>query len=481
MSNLTDEQQLIVDHISNNDGLTMVSAIAGSGKTTLLTSIAETLNPSNGIYMAYNKSVAVESQGKFPDSITCLTTHSLAYRAVKEAGYKLDLEANITYRILPGHIPYEIRCSIIDAINHFCLSEYLDFTEFCKAHTDLLPSQVELGESTINSMTEGKCKSSHSFYLKLYHLLLAHGDIEYDDFDLIMLDEAGDLNLVTLEIFKLLPSPKKVMVGDASQNIYGFNRTVNCFQLMHAEGTIFSMTQSFRVSNHIANGIEKFCKSYMDSSMSFKGVEVDQSTITSEAFIARTNSSLITKMIELNRIAVPYNLTRSPDTLFQIPKMLCFLKPKSYVSVPGYAYLQKDIDDYSTDPQLQRLYKSSLLYIGEMHKEDVALQSALKLIFAHGVPVILDCYNTAKKHATSRKKHKLTLGTSHSMKGLEFDSVTLANDMDTSISDIIDQFRSKTLTIDDLTEEQRSSLNLYYVAASRSRKELKNATYITQV
>ena len=50
----TTEQQRVIDHVSANEGLTLVSSVAGSGKTTLLVAIAEALKPTNGLYLAYN-------------------------------------------------------------------------------------------------------------------------------------------------------------------------------------------------------------------------------------------------------------------------------------------------------------------------------------------------------------------------------------------------------------------------------------------
>lgn len=93
--NPTPEQSVIINHVVNTDGLTMVSAVAGSGKTTLLVALTKALEPSNppkGLYLAYNKSVASEAATKFPSFISCMTTHSLAYSpTILGRGSKLRL------------------------------------------------------------------------------------------------------------------------------------------------------------------------------------------------------------------------------------------------------------------------------------------------------------------------------------------------------------------------------------------------------
>jgi len=73
-----------------------------------------------------------------------------------------------------------------------------------------------------------------------------------------MLDEAGDLNEVTLELFKLLPARIKVAVGDPNQNIYTFNHTINCFERLDGHGTTFKLSKSFRVPEHIDRTCRKF-------------------------------------------------------------------------------------------------------------------------------------------------------------------------------------------------------------------------------
>lgn len=75
---LTDEQQAVVDATLTNN-IVKVIARAGTGKTHTLVAIAEALKPERGIYMAYNKSIALEAKQKFPYYIDCRTVHSLAY------------------------------------------------------------------------------------------------------------------------------------------------------------------------------------------------------------------------------------------------------------------------------------------------------------------------------------------------------------------------------------------------------------------
>lgn len=480
---LTPEQSAIQNHVLANEGLTLVSSVAGSGKTSLLVSIAAALQPTTGLYLAYNRAISDEASTKFPHSVSCLTTHSLALRGLLANNYQMKLTDNLSYRNVPNVVSYEERCHIVDVLEHFFMSDFTSFTAFLKTKP-LNAKSAKVAHTLIENMANGLVECSHGFYLKLFHILLDRGDLQYPAFDIIMLDEAGDINPVTLAIFNLLPSSRKIMVGDPHQNIYSFNKTVNCFALMENQGTLFPMSQSFRVSSKIASKIQKFCQTYLHEDMEFRGIEVDESDIKSKAYIARTNATLISRMIQLNQAGISYNMTRKPSSLFKLPKTLCSLKHHGFITIPEYTYLQDDVNDYYESSALREQYNSVLGYIKSAHPDDVRLQSALSIIFKFGAREVIACSEIATKHYKDYKrngiKHNYTVGTGHSTKGLEFDSVELAHDMNEAIAPIIAAMDSGYLTPERLSIESRTELNLYYVACSRARKVLENANFLSE-
>lgn len=286
----------------------------------------------------------------------------------------------------------------------------------------------------------------------------------------------GDVNSVTLEIFKLLPATRKVMVGDIFQNIFNFNQTINGFAALKHTGTLLPMTQSFRVSDVIATKIEKFCQKYLDPNMHFKGIPITDKTINSRLYIARTNASLINKMMELNRLKIPYGLVRKAKQIFNLHLTLISLKRGGFVAAPELKYLQDDVDTFYKDKELQLEYKTHLNYIREIHSYDSGLVNTINSIYKYGQATIISTYEEARKHEKLNQSYML--GTSHAVKGLEADYVELADDMNLSILDITEALAADKLKLEDLTQEQISELNLYYVACSRARKELVNAQHL---
>lgn len=462
---LTSEQQAIVDYVkqpATEDRLVLVSSCAGSGKTTLLVSIANTIKHRRGLYICYNKSIALEAATKFPVSTACSTTHSLAYQAtVKPYGLRLG---NFSYRSIKERIRYENKCALVDDIREFCLSKYISYDEFAK-ETGIPKDSAKLANKYLSLMQSGSIECTHEFYLKYFHILLSTGDVVFDPFDFIMIDEAGDLNEVTLEIFKLLPSKLKIAVGDPHQNIYAFNHTVNCFELLEDEGKLFYMSTSFRVNKYIAARIEKFVQKTLDPRMAFKGVETDD-VITTQGFLSRTNAALIRKMIELNASNTPYGLVRKASEIFKLPLMLASMKYQGYVTDPNYKHLQTHFDEWFEDPSLQAKHKTPLIYISSLFSDDIQLTGAIRLIVSHGKKLIFDTYREASNHES--RNHSLILCTAHSAKGLEFDEVFIDNSLNQMVTTALNNGVVNRAYID--------AMNLYYVACSRARKSLLNAT-----
>jgi len=396
-----------------------------------------------------------------------MTTHSLAYSNTVRP-YKLSI-GFFSFRDIKEKIQYEDKAAIVDTLRDFCLSEHTSVSAYADT-VAISPKITKLVIKYMNDMQDGKIGCTHEFYLKLYHILLATGQIQHDNFDLLMLDEAGDLNPVTLEIFKLLPATKKIMVGDENQNIYSFNGTINGFEVMKDVGIHMHMTQSFRVADHIALRVEAFCQSHLDPGMKFRGVKYDDQSIESSAFISRTNSALISEMIDLNKAGTPYNLIRPAKQIFQLPLILLSLKPRGFISNPQYKHLQDDVNDYYSDRSIADSGRSLLSYILQCHPDDVNLKSAVNLILKHSPAAVLECYKTASSHENTH--HLMTLTTAHSSKGLEFDHVTIADDFNQQLAPLIDvkpEYRAP---------EDQELFRLYYVAVSRSKKSISNAVHL---
>ncbi len=288
----------------------------------------------------------------------------------------------------------------------------------------------------------------------------------------LVVHNCGDINNVTLEIFKALPAVLKIMVGDPFQNIYSFNHTVNGFKALKNIGVTKSLSTSFRCSEEVADRVESFCQRYLDKDFVFKGIKHNSNIIKTEAIISRTNSGMIEYMIKLANANISFNLTRSPQEIFSDVLTLMNLKDGCKITSQGLKFIQPDVDTYFKSKTLPVRHKTCLIYINHLHgTEERSIRTAFNMIVTYGASKIYDAYKFAKQCDKDHKDHTLTLTTAHSSKGLSYDKVTIANDFD--LDAIIE------MKIDEMSPSCVEELRLYYVAISRARIKLIGAKYLT--
>lgn len=473
----TEEQESIISRIKQED-LVLIDACAGAGKTTLLIEVFKELNPKNGLYLAYNKSVAIEAKTKFPKNVHCSTSHSFAFQnTIKSYGLSIG---TFFWKSIKERIPYEQKLVLLDTMKEWCLSKYDKFDDFREAKTKQGTNTDDrifnLTKEYFNKMVKGKIPITHDGYLKFYHMLLAHKKIKHKEFDLIAIDEIGDINEVTYAIFKLLPAKKKIGTGDRCQNIYTFNHTINIFDNVEDKETIMSMSQSFRCHIDIAKRIDAFGKRYVDPNKNFIGVEYDDLTPKTSAYISRNNAQLIDKMITFKMNNTKYNLLRPVDSIFELVLILLSVNNEDTKITKGdYKYLQQDINDYDYSMTLQSQFDSPLQYIKNIYGEDPGFKTAFALIREHGPMIIYDTYNDAKSHEKEKTKHSITLGTVFGTKGSEFDKVTIMEDLNRSMEKI---FSETGTNREEFSKEDKTTMLLYYTACSRAKKVLMNAYHL---
>ncbi len=303
----------------------------------------------------------------------------------------------------------------------------------------------------------------------------------------------GDANEVSLEIFKLLDSKLKVMVGDNIQNIFGFNDTVNGFETMKDFGETLSLSKSFRVSEEIAKQVELFGRKYADKNMIFKGIKHQKTEDNSFAYISRTNSALIGKMIDLDNAKKQYNLTRSADDMFKVMIGLLSIKESNQeITTPELKHIQKTVNDFYDEESIQREFKNSLFsYIMNEHSDDIGIKSACTVISIHKPIKIWETYYNAKNHAVGKQDHYYTLTTCHSSKGMEYDTVYIMDDFNDKLTKVLEEAEyfndkinkkldedKKLDIIETFTSEQNQEIMLYYVGISRAKYRLLNAKHL---
>ena len=477
---LTDEQQKVPDTLAHPDvNLVLSPACAGAGKTHTLIELTKQLNPSHGIYLAYNKAIAEEARLKFKDTVVeCLTVHSLAYKAtVRQYGLKVGWFG--PRDIVSEGYGYNDKKAIVAMIEDFLVSPDTDPVEFlCNNYKedDLIREAIY----HLDLMANGEISCNHNFYLKMYQSLIATEAIPAPETDLLLLDEAGDLNPVTLELFRLIKAKKKIAVGDSKQNIYGFNGTINGFKELANEGVTVPLTTSFRVAAPIAQRIEGFIRKHVDPSFDFKGREYSADYVKeSFAYISRNNSGMIEYMFHLMELNTGFNTTRKIGMILELPLILANLGNGKKIEDTKFKYIENLRAAWERNKYLQDRGTINK-YVLDSLQDDDEVQNAFRVVLKYGPKGLNDL--TKYVNECAKKKWNLTLTTAHSSKGLEFDSVTIAPDLVYSTEKAIDEIRmleeSNPYDAAELIIKLEEELLLTYVACSRAKVELLGATFL---
>lgn len=480
------KQQIDIIEAAKKDKALKIVAGAGAAKSTTLKMIGESQNVPC-LYLAYNKAMAVEANGKFPINVECRSTHSLAYKYEgRGIAHKLNRPegAYVNVAGTPTEISYYYKVQPIQVdedtyINSVYLSsiakdtvtkfEQSDRKNLCKKSIPW-DTEEEIGRrygaqyvGKVNSVVmkianklwkdrtnpESNVLSTHDTYLKLFEL----SDIKIEDYEIVFLDEAQDANNCTISILnKKFPKSKVFVVGDDFQQIYQFRGSVNALSRMR--GKQFILSKSFRFGKEIA----KIATEVLEGKFVLEGNEKVKSKV------GRNILSLNEKRTEIFR-------TNS-----------CLIERGIYLLEKGVSVFI----DYDTKDFLSKINSAQALFEGDVKKvkhvsiipfntfdemlneaeHDNDLKRVVNIVRNGDTDYYVNSLTSYKKPCT----YNVHLITAHRSKGLEFENVALAEDFP-SIYD-------KNGAYVGLHEFEQ---NLLYVALTRAKFKLQYNSTIDEI
>jgi len=471
---LTPEQHEAIELFQKPDTkILLIDSVAGSGKSHTLLETAKLPFIKSGTCIVYNKSVADENVIAFPKHFQSSTIHSLAYKHTVTA-FGLDV-GYFNPRDVKEKCRWEYKMAVAQGLRQFCLSRHLKVSDFCKEQK-IIPAVEDMITKYMKFMKSKKIPVTHEFYMKYFHMLLANDIIQVPEVDALFLDECQDSFATTIEIFKLLKAKKKIAVGDQRQALYSFNDCINGFEVLESEPGVrlANLTKTFRVNDKDALLVQEFMRRHLNKpSYSFRGNTYDDQTIKSRAFLTKTNSALIGKMIDLMELGRGFNLLRPPKAIFELLTILLSLKQGGFIPNPEFRHLQEDVDIWYRSPSLHIDYGTPLGYIAAVHSKDVAIKTAIRIIAEYGPPAIWKAFEYAKKQYGT-KNHEWTLSTVFTSKGFTFDYVEIADDMNYAFQKALEDLEENKLSESGFND----ILYQYYVICTRHRHTLINAVYL---
>ncbi len=463
---LTDEQNAAIQFFSTNQSL-KVNAFAGAGKTSTLVEMAKSTNRS-GLYLAFNKSIAQDASAKFPNRIECRTTHSLAYRNISRSfsGDTAKLTNSLNVNAVNQHLNLEplyfdsqkIPAKIFAGLVLRTLNKFLHSAEesivihhiprpsgpigmLSEVHSNQLKCAVlEKTHILWNQMKDpySPIPLGHDGYLKLWALskptLTA---------DFILLDEAQDSNPVVLGVLGE-QSSQIIYVGDRHQQIYEWRGAVNAMEKIETVNSSL-LTQSFRFGQPIAETAQLVLNK-LGEKQKIQGNQRINSTIGSfnaDAILCRTNFKLIEELLgqlNSNKSVAVVGGTRELLNLLYGVRDLQNNTPTDAPELFGFSNWDEVIDFSKTE-------------------DGASLLTLVNLVSKLGLGALFTALKSCEQDENSAKT---IIGTTHKVKGREWNSVRLADDY-------------VTVRKDKEGEEQpisKEELRILYVALTRAKKEL---------
>lgn len=238
MTEHTPQQKAFIQSVEIEN--TALSARAGTGKTTTLVAAAQSTTK-QGLAVAFNKGIAETLQKKMPPNVKSATLNSLGHRSVAQWSGKVALNTDKNFQIAKElgigfkHpdlsravgiakakciVPYDAPFVPSGPFNERVNADWMD--SFLSEHDDL-----ELGKgagrdvlavltASINRSMKGEIDFDDQIYLPAIY------DTPLPSVEIVLVDEAQDLSPGQVAMLHKIKSPRKHIVGDPYQAIYGF-------------------------------------------------------------------------------------------------------------------------------------------------------------------------------------------------------------------------------------------------------------------
>ena len=464
----TDEQKQAIDLAGQ--GRTMkVSALAGTGKTSTLVGIAQVMR-GRGLYLAFNKGIATEAQQRFQGTrCQARTFHSLAYATHgKKYGDRLGMRINgLVVRkefSLWDDEGDSVAAEALDTVHRFLRTpdeemsdrHYRWMDDLEKEHPDRRERYCRIRERAmpvahklyaLMSSASGRFPSSHDVYLQQF--VRSNPNLALDH-DYLLFDEAQDADRLMLHLCQQQQIPV-FWVGDQYQQIYGWRGAQNAMSQIQCAETF--LTQSFRFGDAIADAANRVLET-LGTVTRLKGLPGKESSCrigesgSARAFIARTNTAVIDVVLPA-------------------------LEKGRRVGVAGRKGLLQMLDDFRSlcdgKPKGQFTHFATEQELRAHGEEAMDIKAFLRIVDSVGLEKLDRAVRRCEDLDVDKdvwKRCDLIALTGHKAKGLEFDSVRLADDF----------FQPKRLrSVDDETGVEtirKEELRLIYVAMTRARHEL---------
>lgn len=440
--NWSTEQKAIREWFQTGSGSLEVVARAGTGKTTTIVGAMELAPESKILYAVFNKKNQVEAAGKISDPrITVKTLHGVGYGFIRSMwpNARPDDKVEIE-RIKQGEdIPWEVLVQVKKLVG-FAKNLFLEPSE-SNLRDVIAERGIDVGdEFERDGYDEAKLVSLALRGLEASKEQDAQGRISFDDmvwlpvvmgwvkprFDLVVVDEAQDMNLLQLlmAMRAVRTGGRMCIIGDDRQAIYGFRGAAQSGMEMMAHelaAKILPLTVTYRCPKSVVELAKTLVPDYRAPEDAPEGSVEHKMTAQllklarpGDAVLSRVNAPLMKHCLAFLRCGTPARIEGR-----DIGQML--------------ATIAKKLNARTVPQFLEKLSKWEARRIARLEAsgrqdqisgiEDQAETLRAVADGASGVAEILHRLETMYSNTEGQETPKVVLSSVHKAKGLEWDRV----------------------------------------------------------
>lgn len=455
---LTPEQEQVAQATGH---VVRVNAYAGTGKTSSLVGWASRHPTVKALYLAFNKSVQLQAQDRFPRSVTPKTGHAVAFGAVGRP-YRDKLVPGLkSWQLAQAGVFAKVPSGAEAAWADVVLRTLQNFlastdTQVTPRHVPLQPGDwmgpfawadpVRAVRDTamlwrrMQDPADRTVGMVHDGYLKLF--VLSQPRLTYDA---ILFDEAQDANPVLLQLVQA-QAAQQLYVGDPFQGIYAWRGAVDAMRQIRAQQDL-RLTASWRFGSHLAQWATRMLRWFDPALPALQGLAPRPGVVypgiggAPVTFLGRSNARLFAEAVAW--------IDRDPT-----------IRLGWVGGIDGYRldWLEDTarlwLNDPVRTPFLQLFPDFPTLQDYADSVEDVEWQGRCRVVERWGkrLPGMIRRVRAASQDPDHAQVH---LATIHKAKGLEWPHVVILDDM--------------AAINDDLTAEDQ---HLWYVAMTRATERL---------
>jgi hypothetical protein len=465
----TDEQDQIVTAIEAGDNIA-VQALAGTGKTETLRLGAEAKERrlKMGFYIAFGKNNRADAKDRFPGTVECHTSHSMAWevgryyrrrwsgRDAGRTGTQLaDAFGTKPFAPAPDRTITSVGVAVLAklAVQRFARSadreltawhvapvEGIDGDAMAALKTHVLPYAKAMWNDLQDPHSD-RAECSHDHYRKIWALKKPRLKANF-----IMLDEAQDIDALTLDVL-LRQDCQLIAVGDSNQALYQWRNSIDALTKWPAQQRLH-LTESFRFGPQIADRANRWLAA-LDCELPLRG-RGEPGTVgplaDPDVVLCRTNAGAVEAAHEALEAGRRVGMAkRVSDNIKDMCKAALQLQAGlhcDYRELATFASWREVLHYIETDPSA-----------GE-------LAVFVRLVEKWGAAQLLKIANQFKD--TDKGPVDLAVMTGHSAKGLQYPRVKIGAD-----------FREPSLDGEgQLRPMDPAELQLCYVAVTRAQQHL---------